>query len=123
MDSSEKPPVLPFCACGIPLPVERYKMHLKTVALFGGLFDTAAATASFVHECFVKFIFGITAKAIFNRFTAPSGAFFDSSYEYFPPLRPIRTSSTRSNSSMIAKNSSFTTRIKCVILNKNLWKD
>jgi hypothetical protein len=24
---------------------------------------------------------------------------------------------------MIAKNSSFTTRIKCVILNKNLWKD
>ena len=47
---SEKPPVLPFCAYGFPLPVERYKKHLKTVALFGGLFDTAAAAFSFAHE-------------------------------------------------------------------------
>ena len=47
---SEKPPVLQFCAYGFPLPVERYKKHLKTAALFGGLLDTDAAAASFVHE-------------------------------------------------------------------------
>ena len=47
---SEKPPVLPFFAYGFPLPAERYKKHLKTIPLFGGLFDPAAAAVSFVHE-------------------------------------------------------------------------
>jgi len=47
---SEKLPVLPFCAYGFPLPVERYKKHLKTIPLFGGLSDTDAAAFSFVHE-------------------------------------------------------------------------
>ena len=42
--------MLPFCAYGFPLPVARYKKHLKTAALFGGLLDTDAAAASFVHE-------------------------------------------------------------------------
>ena len=40
--------MLQFCAYGFPLPVERYKKHLKTVELFAGLFDTDAAAASFV---------------------------------------------------------------------------
>ena len=42
--------MLPFCAYGFPLPVERYKKHLKTIPLFGGLSDTDAAAFSFVHE-------------------------------------------------------------------------